>query len=178
MNKEVVAKRYALALFQIAQQQQLLDQFESEIRVVQQVFADQPDFFAVLTHPKLSLEKKKALIKETFAALSAPVQNTLLLLLDRHRIGIVEELADEFIALANEARGVAEATVYSARPLSEEEKQALADVFAKKVGKTTLHIDNIVDPALIGGVKLRIGNRIYDGSVSGKLERLKRQLIG
>lgn len=178
MNKEVVAKRYALALFQIAQQQQLLDQFEAEIRVVKQVFANQPDFLAVLTHPKLSLDKKKALIKETFAALSAPVQNTLLLLLDRHRIAIVEALADEFVALANEARGVAEATVYSARPLSEKEKQALVDVFANKVGKTTLHIENIVDSSLIGGVKLRIGNRIYDGSVSGKLERLKRQLIG
>ncbi|ANB61657.1 F0F1 ATP synthase subunit delta [Anoxybacteroides amylolyticum] len=178
MNKEVVAKRYALALFQIAQQQQLLDRFEAEIRIVKQVFAAQPDFLAVLTHPKLSLDKKKALIKETFAALSVPVQNTLLLLLDRHRIDIVGSLADEFVALANEARGVAEAIVYSARPLSEAEKRALVDVFAKKVGKATLHIENIVDSSLIGGVKLRIGNRIYDGSVSGKLERLKRQLIG
>ncbi|ANB57649.1 ATP synthase F1, delta subunit [Anoxybacillus sp. B7M1] len=178
MSKEVVAKRYALALFQIANEQQLLDQFEEEIRVIQQVFAAQPEFLSVLTHPKLSIDKKKALIKEVFATLSTPLQNTLQLLLDRHRIDIVESLADEFIALANEARGAEEATVYSVRPLTEDEKQALSQVFAAKVGKATLHIQNIIDPSLIGGVKLRIGNRIYDGSVSGKLERLQRQLIG
>ncbi|MBA2874479.1 F0F1 ATP synthase subunit delta [Thermaerobacillus caldiproteolyticus] len=178
MNKEVVAKRYALALFQIAKEQQLLDQLEEEIRVVRQVFADNEAFLSVLNHPKISLEKKKALIQETFASVSTPLQNTLLLLLDRHRIDIVPQLANEFIALANEVRGVAEATVYSVRPLREEEKQALSDVFAKKVGKVALRIHNVVDPSLIGGVKLRIGNRIYDGSVSGKLERLQRQLIG
>ncbi|WP_027408021.1 F0F1 ATP synthase subunit delta [Anoxybacillus tepidamans] len=178
MNKEVVAKRYALALFQIAKEQQLLDQFEEEIRVVQQVFAEQSEFLSVLTHPKLSLEKKKSLIKETFAALSTTLQNTLMLLLDRHRIDIVAQLAEEFIALVNEARGVAEATVYSVRALTEDEKQALSQVFAAKVGKASLRIHNVIDPSLIGGVKLRIGNRIYDGSVSGKLERLQRQLIG
>jgi F-type H+-transporting ATPase subunit delta len=178
MNKEVVAKRYALALFQIAKEQQLLDQLEEEIRVVQQVFSNNTAFLSVLTHPKLSLQKKKALLQETFASLSTPLLNTLMLLLDRHRIDIVPQLASEFVALANEERSVAEATVYSVRPLTEDEKQALSEVFAKKVGKAALHIDNVIDPSLIGGVKLRIGNRIYDGSVSGKLERLQRQLIG
>ncbi|BDG37703.1 F0F1 ATP synthase subunit delta [Saccharococcus caldoxylosilyticus] len=178
MNKEIIAKRYALALFQIALEKQLLDQLEEEIRAVRQALAENEQFFSLLTYPKLSLEKKKALLQETFAAVSTPLRNTLLLLLERHRIDIVPELAEQFIELVNEARGVAEATAYSARPLTEEEKRALSEVFAKKIGKTTLHIENIVDPSLIGGVKLRIGNRIYDGSISGQLERIQRQLIG
>ncbi|BDG49109.1 MULTISPECIES: F0F1 ATP synthase subunit delta [Parageobacillus] len=178
MNKETIAKRYALALFQIAVEKQLLERLEEEIRAVWQALAENDEFLSLLTYPKLSLEKKKALIKETFAAVSAPLRNTLLLLLERHRIDIVPELAQQFIDLVNEARGVAEATAYSARPLTEEEKRALSDVFAKKMGKATLRIENIVDPSLIGGVKLRIGNRIYDGSISGKLERIQRQLIG
>jgi F-type H+-transporting ATPase subunit delta len=178
MNKEVVAKRYALALFQIAKEKQLLDQLEEEVRVIQQVFTENKQFVSVLKHPKLAVQKKKALLQETFASLSTPLFNTLMILLDRHRIEIVPELANEFIALANEERGVAEATVYSVRPLTEEEKQALSSVFAQKVGKATLRIHNVIDSSLIGGVKLRIGHRIYDGSVSGKLERLQRQLIG
>jgi F-type H+-transporting ATPase subunit delta len=178
MNKEVVAKRYALALFQIAKEKQLLDQLEEEIRVVQQVFAENKELVSLLKHPKLAVQKKKALLQETFASLSTPLLNTLMILLDRHRIEIVPELASEFIGLANEERGVAEATVYSVRPLTEDEKQALSEAFAKKIGKVTLRITNVVDTSLIGGVKLRIGHRIYDGSVSGKLERLQRQLIG
>ncbi|GCD84467.1 F0F1 ATP synthase subunit delta [Parageobacillus thermoglucosidasius] len=178
MNKEIIAKRYAFALFQIAVEKQLLEQMEEEIRAVWQALAENEQFLSLLTYPKLSLEKKKALIKETFASVSTPLQNTLLLLLERHRIDIVPQLAQQFTDLVNEARGVAEATAYSARPLTEEEKRALSDVFAKKIGKTTLRIENIVDPSLIGGVKLRIGNRIYDGSISGKLKQIQRQLIG
>ena len=178
MNKEVVAKRYALALFEIAKERQLLDQFEEEIRIFEQVFTENPKLVSILKHPKLAVQKKKALLQETFASLSTPLLNTLMILLDRHRVEIVPEFANEFIALANEERSVAEATVYSVRPLTEDEKQALSSVFAHKIGKATLRIHNVIDTSLIGGVKLRIGHRIYDGSVSGQLERLQRQLIG
>ncbi|AGT33724.1 F0F1 ATP synthase subunit delta [Geobacillus genomosp. 3] len=178
MSQEVIAKRYASALFQIALEQQQLDRIEEDIRAVRQALVENGEFLSILSNPKLSLDKKKALVREVFAGVSTPVQNTLLLLLERHRFGLVPELADQFVALANDARGIVEATAYSARPLTDEELQALSDVFAKKVGKETLRIENIVDPELIGGVKLRIGNRIYDGSVSGQLERIQRQLIG
>ncbi len=176
MNKQVVAKRYASALFEIAKEQQLLDQLEQELRVVKQVFAQNEALLSVLNHPKVALAKKKALIQEVFASVSNVLQHTFMLLLDRHRIDIAEDLVDAFITLANEARGVAEAIVYSARPLTEDETKALAEVFAKKVGVDTLRITNIIDKDVIGGVKVRIGNRIFDGSVSGKLARLQRQL--
>jgi F-type H+-transporting ATPase subunit delta len=68
--------------------------------------------------------------------------------------------------------------VYSTRPLTEAEQQALSATFAAKVGKQSLRIENIVDTNLLGGIKLRIGNRIFDGSLRGKLERLERQLLG
>ncbi|OKO96682.1 ATP synthase delta chain [Geobacillus proteiniphilus] len=178
MNQEVIAKRYASALFQIALEQGQLDRIEEDVRAVRQALAENGEFLSLLSYPKLSLDQKKALIREAFAGVSTPVQNTLLLLLERHRFGLVPELAEQFLTLANDARGIAKAVAYSARPLTDEERQALSDVFAKKVGKQTLHIENIVDPELIGGVKLRIGNRIYDGSVSGQLERIRRQLIG
>ena len=176
MNKQVVAKRYASALFEIAKEQQLLDQLEQELRVVKQVFAQNEALLSVLNHPKVALAKKKALIQEAFASVSNVLQHTFMLLLDRHRIDIVEDLVDAFITLANEARGVAEAIVYSARPLTEDETKALAEVFAKKVGVDSLRITNIIDKDVIGGIKVRIGNRIFDGSVSGKLARLQRQL--
>ncbi|ADI28259.1 MULTISPECIES: F0F1 ATP synthase subunit delta [Geobacillus] len=178
MNQEVIAKRYASALFQIALEQGQLDRIEEDVRAVRQALAENGEFLSLLSYPKLSLDQKKALIREAFAGVSTPVQNTLLLLLERHRFGLVPELAEQFLALVDDARGIAKAVAYSARPLTDEELRALSDVFAQKVGKQTLEIENIIDPELIGGVKLRIGNRIYDGSVSGQLERIRRQLIG
>lgn len=177
MSKEVVAKRYAVALFQLAKEQNTLDQFEAELRTVKQVFSENADLQSVLKNPKLSINDKKDIVKSAFASFSQMVLNTLSILVDRHREEIITEVADEFIQLANEERGIADARVYSVRPLSEDEKAALSSVFAKKEGKSSLRIENIIDKGLIGGVKLRIGNRIYDGSINGKLERLERELI-
>lgn len=104
--------------------------------------------------------------------------HTIFLLIDRRRSSIVPDLTDEFIKLANQARQTEDAVVYSVKPLSEAEMLSLSQVFAKKAGIASLRIRNEVQTDLIGGIKVRIGNRIYDGSVSGKLERMERQLAG
>jgi F-type H+-transporting ATPase subunit delta len=177
MTVGVVAKRYALALFQIAKEKESIDQFAEELRVVKQVFTENSDLLQVLAHPKVSLENKKAMLKEAFASLTTEVLNTLLLLVENKRINIVNELQDRYVQLANEEQGTEDAKVYSVRPLKDEELKALSEVFAKKIGKQSLRLENIIDQSLIGGIKLRIGNRIYDGSVSGKLERIERELV-
>jgi F-type H+-transporting ATPase subunit delta len=177
MSKGTVAKRYAIALFQVAQEQNLLEQIEQELLAVKAVFTENDKLLSVLNHPKVSKATKKSLVKESFANVSAPVLNTLLILIDRHRQSVIPDVADLFIEEANNARGIADAKVYSVRPLSDEEKTSLSQTFAKKVGKVALRVENIVDPSILGGVKLRIGNRIYDGSVSGKLARVERELL-
>ncbi|MCA1032101.1 F0F1 ATP synthase subunit delta [Bacillus timonensis] len=177
MSRGIVGKRYAIALFQIAKEQNTLEQFETELRTVKQVFSGNRELQAMLSNPKLTNEAKKTMINEAFTSLSPMVLNTLSLLIDRHREDIIDEVAEEFITIANDERGIADAKVYSTRPLSEDEKKSLSAVFAQKVGKSSLRIENIIDKNLIGGLKLRIGNRIFDGSVSGKLERLERELI-
>jgi F-type H+-transporting ATPase subunit delta len=178
MSDTSVAKRYAVALFQIAQEQNLLDQIEEEIRVIKEVFSNNQELLTFLTHPKVPSEKKNAFLNEVLITTSRQVQNTIALMNDRHRTDAIAAMAAEFIELANEFKSVAEAQVYSVRPLTEAEREAISASFAEKVGKKTLRIENIVDRSILGGIKLRIGNRIFDGSVSGKLERLEQQLLG
>jgi F-type H+-transporting ATPase subunit delta len=173
----MVAKRYALALFQIAKEQQLLGTVEEELRVVKEVLLYNTDLKAVLKSTKLTNEKKKEILKEAFASLNVYVLNTLMILIDRHRDDQIVEVANQFIELANEEMGIAEAKVYSIRPLSDAEREGLSSAFAAKIGKKSLKIENIVDSDLLGGIKLRIGNRIYDGSLRGKLDRLERKLL-
>ncbi|WP_042463553.1 F0F1 ATP synthase subunit delta [Neobacillus dielmonensis] len=177
MSNSLAAKRYALALLQIAKEQQLLETIKEEIRVVKEVIQYTPELSAALKSSKLSLEQKKQLITTSFASVNVYVLNTLLILIERHREGIITDFANEFLDLANEEMGIAEAVVYSTRALSDAERDALSAVFAAKIGKKALNIENIVDTNLLGGVKLRIGNRIYDGSLRGKLDRLERKLL-
>jgi len=177
MSNSMVAKRYALALFQIAKEQQLLGVVEEELRVVKEVLQYNTDLNAVLKSSKLSNEKKKEILKEAFATVNVYVLNTMMILLDRHRETELVEVANQFIELANDEMGIAEAKVYSIRPLTDAELEGLSATFAAKIGKKSLKIENIVDSELLGGIKLRIGNRIYDGSLRGKLDRLERKLL-
>ncbi|MDQ1000197.1 F-type H+-transporting ATPase subunit delta [Neobacillus niacini] len=177
MSNSMVAKRYALALFQIAKEQQLLEVVEEELRVVKEVMVYNNDLKAVLKSLKLTLDKKKEIVRGAFSNVNPYVLNTLLILIDRHREDEIVEVANQFFELANDEKGVAEAEVFSTRELTEAEREAISTTFAAKVGKKSLRIENIVDSELLGGVKLRIGNRIYDGSLRGKLDRLERKLL-
>jgi F-type H+-transporting ATPase subunit delta len=173
----MVAKRYASALFQIANEQQILSQVEEDLRVVKEVLEYNPDLKAVLKSSKLTIDKKKEIVKNAFVSVNVYVLNTLLILIDRHREDQIVEVTDQFLDLANEAKGIADAEVYSARELTDAEREALSTTFAAKIGKKSLNIENIVDSNLLGGIRLRIVNRFYDGSLRVKLDRLERKLL-
>ncbi|OMP66592.1 F0F1 ATP synthase subunit delta [Domibacillus epiphyticus] len=176
MSKSGAAKRYAIALFELAKEQNKLAEIEQELRVVKQVFSENKELLTILKSPKLSIANKQALIQNAFSTASAPVVNTLKLLVQRHRTNEVQAVCDAYIELANEDRSTADALVYSVRPLTPAEETAVSSAFSRKVGKQTLNIENIVDSQLLGGLKVRIGNRIFDGSLRGKLNRLEKQL--
>lgn len=178
MSNSAAAKRYAIALFELAQQKNELQSVENDLRELKLVWNGNKDVKTLFTSPKLPLDKKKELIREIFSNANPIVVNTLLVLIDKKRLGEVSDIITEFMALSNEAQGVAEAKVYTTRELTEQERANVSAVFAKNVGKQSLRIQNIVDPSIIGGMRVQIGNRIYDSSLSTKLDRLKRNLIG
>lgn len=177
MSESVVAKRYALALFEIAKQHQQLQTVEEELLVVKAVFKENKELLPLLKSPKLTIAEKQTLLKNAFSAASVYVINTLTLLVERHREGSVIDVVNAFVSLSHEEQGLAEATVESVRSLTEAETAQVSAQFAKKVDKQALKITNIVNPDLLGGLKVRIGNRIFDGSLRGKLDRLEKQLI-
>jgi F-type H+-transporting ATPase subunit delta len=179
MSNYAVANRYSVALFQLGKEQGSLTQFANELQLVKEVFILTPELSSVLLHPKVSQADKVSIIKDNFASyLSDSVINTLLIVIERGRGDILLSIIDKFKQLAYDEQGKAEAKVYSVKPLSDEDKEVISKQFAKKVGKETLMIENIVDGELIGGLKIRIGDRIYDGSVKGQLDRMRFQLVG
>ncbi|UFT98947.1 F0F1 ATP synthase subunit delta [Radiobacillus kanasensis] len=177
MSEAVVSKRYADALFQLAQEKSRLVELEEEIRALDQIVKQSPELLTFLTNPKVSASDKKNLLKESLKDFSSEVIHTLFILVDRHREEIIPDVISHFIQLANEQKGIAEAKVYSVRELSIDEQEEISKVFAKKLNINVLKIENIVDPSIIGGIKIRVGNTIYDGSISGKLTRLERSIV-
>lgn len=177
MSKSIVANRYALALFKAAQENGQIDEVQQELTEIKKVFQNNPALDQLLHTPKLSNTKKKELLAQILNGANPLVQNAFLVLLDKKRIDEVLNFVDEFTTIANDAAGVADAKVYSIHALTEEETQAISATFAVKIGKRSLRIENIIDPSLIGGIRVQIGNQIFDSSLSGKLDRLRKDLI-
>lgn len=118
------------------------------------------------------------MVAEIFAGATTEVVHTVQLLVEKKRVNELKLIANAYAELAAQAQGTADATVFSTRELSTEESTNISTVFAKLVGKQSLNITNEIDPSLLGGIRVQIGNHIYDSSVANKLERLKRELIG
>ena len=178
MSQSTAANRYAKALFQLAQEKNLLKEVTEDLREVKVVFEKNQELFKLLDTPKIDADKKKAILSELFASVQPIIINALKLLIDKKRIHEVVSVIDAFINQANNAQGVADAVVFSTRALTEEEANRISTVFAQKVGKNALRITNEIDASLLGGIRVQIGNQIYDNSVVTKLAGLKRELIG
>lgn len=176
MREAVVSKRYAEALFELGEEKQLLDTFVEQLRLVKDMLIEHEQLFTILKHPQVPRDKKQSMVQDIFKDLNEHVLNTIQLLIARQRIDLAPAIVDQLNELVNDAKGIAEAIVYSVRPLTEDEQAVLAEKFAKQLNKKTVVFNNIVDPNILGGLRIRIGHTIYDGSVRGKLNRLERTI--
>lgn len=178
MTKSVVAERYANAMFELAQQKNEAELVQQQLKEVKKAFYADKGLRNLLESPALSNEKKKEIVGNVLQGANATVIDSIGVLLDNNRMNEFANVVDAFNALAYDAQGVAEATVYSTRELTEEERTRISEAFAPKVGKQSLIIENVIEPKLIGGIRLQIGNHIYDSSVKAKLKRLEREMLG
>jgi F-type H+-transporting ATPase subunit delta len=171
-----VAKRYAKALFEVAQEKGIIAQVEAELAAVTGAFKNESDLQKVVQHPGIEIGAKKALLQQLFEGkVSDIVFNTLQLLIDRRREDIIGALQLYYVDIANASLGQANAIVYTPYELSEAETNGIKEQFASITGKT-IRVETIIDKSLLGGIQVRIGDRLYDGSLSGKLQRLQKAL--
>lgn len=177
MSEAVVAKRYADALFQLGNEKATIESLMEELRIIKEVLHSNKQFYTFLKHPRVTNGKKEKFLDDVFRDFSNDVVNIMKLLVERHRVEFMPSIIDYFIGLVNEAKGIAEAKVYSVRELSGAEKEKFETTFAKRLNKQAIKLESIVDPSVIGGIKLRVGNTIYDGTISGKLKRIEQNIV-
>lgn len=173
-----VARRYAEALFEFAQEKGRLAEIEREFMQVTEVVKNTPGFREWLANRLVPPEAKKEIFARVFTSLvSPPLKNFLLILADRRREVYLEEIHTAFRKLSDQARGVIEVKVKSAVTLSPGQLGALEERLAQITGGT-VRVKAEVDPNLLGGLVVRIGNRVVDGSLKTALVKLKENLQG
>lgn len=177
MREESVARRYASALLAQAKKTQTVAAAQSELSQVADAVAARPHLQALLNQPLVTEERKKQVLRDEFAGKVSPaVVGFLSLLADKRRINLLPEVQSEFARLVREYENIALATATSAVPLTAEQAAALEKSLEARTGKD-IQLEMAVDPDLIGGILVRIGDTVLDGTVKGNLERLREQLL-
>ncbi|SFX63296.1 F-type H+-transporting ATPase subunit delta [Thermoactinomyces sp. DSM 45891] len=172
MSYVIIAKRYASALYQAANEKDLVDEVDRDLQLISEALMKTPEFVTLLQSPKIALEEKKELISSVFNQVQPITKNFLHVLVEARREEALAEISKEFTKLADDAKGVLEVIVTSASTLEDAERDGVTDAFTKILGRQ-VRIEEKVDRSLLGGLVVQVGDRLYDGSVKNKLERFQ-----
>lgn len=170
-----IARRYAKALFEVAAEHNRVDEQEQELQQVVEVIQANEGLRRVLASNRVGLDQKKAVLDELFKGLSEHTRNLLRVVVDKQREAALPEILEAYIELADRQRGVVPVEVRSAVPLDDATLNDIAERL-KSQGVPKARFSTRVEPELIGGLVLRIGDKLYDGSVRTRLRRLKQRL--
>jgi F-type H+-transporting ATPase subunit delta len=173
-----VLGRYARAFAEVVVEHKLdADKTVAELSEVADLIDGNRELHNVLGNPAVAHEQKLALLDAIMKRLGGTklLRNFLAVLIDHRRIGHLGELVAEFKEELDRRMGIAEARVSSARALTATEKKSLEKQLAEITGMT-VRASYSEDAALLGGVTVRVGSTIYDGSVQGRLERMRREI--
>jgi F-type H+-transporting ATPase subunit delta len=177
MADESVARRYASALFEMSKRANTLNVVRTDLNSIAVAIDQVPALRALLNQPLIVQAKKKAAIKSLFEGKVHPLLLSFMyLLVDKRRIETLVHINTEFDRLVRDHLNVALATATSAVPLTAKETKELTTSLEARTGKK-IELKTETDPALLGGILVRIGDTVYDGSVRGKLDRLREHLL-
>jgi len=175
LNKSV-ARRYAEAFFSIAQKANKLDDYQQELEMIVKTIDEVENLKEYFAHLLIPAKEKKKLASKIFAdKVSEMTLNFLLMIIDKRRETYIGLIVEEYKEMADASRNITKAEFIAAQEVPEEEVKSLAEKLSASTGKV-VQLKPKVDPSLIGGVKIRIGDQIIDGTVAKKLEMLKEKL--
>lgn len=172
----VAATRYAKALLDVLHPDRSAAGLD-QLRSFAEVLSREADARAILQHPTLATDKRKALLNKIGEALGLtdPVRNFLVLLMERDRLDLLEEVISTYERLLDDRQGVVRAQVTSALELDSKQQEAVAARLQTVTGKK-VRMKVSVDPALIGGIIAQVGSTIYDGSIRQQLATFRSSL--
>ena len=175
MANETLARRYATAIFSLAKDADVISAIRSELHAVKDALDGDEESRKFFRSPVVDRKEKAGVVERTFGGLHVITLHSLLLLVRKRRERIFDEIVAQYDLLEERSRGASPLRIESARPLDPGELNDLVDKLAARFN-TTFDVTETVDPQLIGGVRITMGDKQIDGSVAGRLDDLARML--
>ena len=169
--------RYAESLFDLAKEENKVTQYLDDIKLVGEVLDSDPQIVQFFNHVLIENDKKIQLLDQSFKGnVDQYVLNFLKLLVQSRRIRYIDDIVKSYINLSNQYLGIEEGMIYTPYELTDQQIQDIEKAISQKENKkVTLKVS--IDPSLLGGIKVQIANRIYDGTIKNKVEMLKKELL-
>lgn len=177
MIPEIVYSKYSQAMFDIAKEQDKLEEYGRDLRSIRDTLQLNPDLRKFLEHPLVPPKSKKETLKQIFSDDVSPmVLRLLYVMIDRRREAAMMAAIEGYITLARTAQNIEVARIRVVKPLTAEEETKLIAGLEQLTGKK---IDPLytVDPSILGGVVIQIGDRLIDGSLMRQLSDMKHTLL-
>jgi F-type H+-transporting ATPase subunit delta len=168
------ARRYAQAAFEIAGQRNVLDRWAQDLGKLERAL-ETGDLRFILSHTKVPMPLKEQVARQALNGVDPLVVNLLLVLVKRRMLEILPEVNREFLRVVDQARGRERVEVVSAVALDQAERQRIESFVRDMVAKEVV-LDTRVDPSVIGGLLVKVGDTLIDGSTRGRLEDLRKRL--
>jgi F-type H+-transporting ATPase subunit delta len=177
MPNETLARRYAQAIFELAREAGKVDEVGRDLRTVWDAMQEDPSVIRFFIAPIIDRAEKAQILLDAFSGkIEELALHTLLLLVRKRRERLLPEIVEQYRVLEQTARGAEPLTITTAHELPKAELDELVGRLAKVYGKKFEAVQH-VDPSLLGGVRVRMGDVAIDGTIEGKLEELSRTLF-
>jgi len=171
-----IARRYATALFGVARKLGTAEAVQHDLDAIVEARRESPALTRVLESPLVSASEKHAMLDRALAGVDDVTRAFIHLLVNKRRTDVLPAIYEEYVRCADEAAGVARAYVTTAAPLSGPLCDELSEALTRHLGRPVqMHFH--VEPALLGGVSVRVGDMVWDGSVRGALETMREQIL-
>ncbi len=174
---KLISGTYGEALFQLAVEEQKEDQILEEVISLQKILAENGELNELMNHPKISKEEKEEVLKNVFQnRLCDELTGFLLLILQKDRYGEINGILEFFVGKMKEYKGIGTAYVTTAVTLRDKQKAEIEEKLLMTTAYREMEVHYEEDKTLIGGMVIRIGDRVVDSSIRTKLERLTKDL--
>ena len=175
---KLISKTYGEAIFELAVSENKTDIFMEEIQMILQLMDENPQFADIMNHPKITKEEKLQVVAEVFKGrISDELTGFINIIVTKGRYSSIREILEYFLEQVKNLKGIGVAYVTSAVPLRQEQEKAVEEKLLETTGYKTMEMHYSVDKTLIGGLVIRIGDRVVDSSIATKLSTLEKQLL-
>ena len=176
MSKSVLANKIGYSLFEVAKENNTLEEVSYELKEVAKVVNGNSDFVTLMNNPNLEKIKKINLIDASFAGVNKNVVNVVKILAGNLQISLINFVLEQYTELFNKHSRNVVVKAESASPLTEEQLENLKEKIKNELQLENVEINNFVDASLLGGLKLTYNNKVVDATIKVKLNAIKSKI--